>query len=325
MQRSELDVTLRMSGLSGMYSFCAAVLLSLCTGIVIDTLNDKLSLRLDASNREASEDTLAGAGGDGRVGWQGGMDRALLSPGGGVREGSVQERHAGRSEERRALVPLSATSALHVGLVLLQLCVAASALFVPLFRRNVPGSLPAFLRAHSIDFDATFSVVDVWILSSKGGGLDYLMVATFGIFLVLGPLIRPVSLLVLMLLPMTRRSQASLHALSKYVSVFYAYEVLLVAVPLISTAIGPLSKDLINGDTPVIGDAVCTPLSAKFNRPGDHRCLEIAVTAASGYWVVVAAVGLYLLSGVEGSPTHKYVHFLIYPQDIPPPSCRSRR
>ena len=46
----------------------------------------------------------------------------------------------------------------------------------------------------------------------------------------------------------------------------------------------------------------------------DVNCLE-------GYCVTLAAVGLFLLSGFDGSPTHRYIHRRLYPDDTPPPNC----
>ena len=42
--------------------------------------------------------------------------------------------------------------------------------------------------------------------------------------------------------------------------------------------------------------------------------------AGPGYFVAVAAVILYLVSGVDGSPTHKYIHNILHPYDTPPPN-----
>ena len=40
----------------------------------------------------------------------------------------------------------------------------------------------------------------------------------------------------------------------------------------------------------------------------------------SALLTVVAAYVAYLLSGVDGSPTHKYLHRSLYPDDATPPT-----
>ena len=44
------------------------------------------------------------------------------------------------------------------------------------------------------------------------------------------------------------------------------------------------------------------------------------VDPAHGYWLTVAAFAMYLVSGYDGSPTHKFMHRWIQPEDrfVPP-------
>lgn len=63
--------------------------------------------------------------------------------------------------------------------------------------------------------------------SLGAGGLDYFMAGTCFVFLVIGPILRPLTQLWLMWVPMSIEAQKVLHQLSRHISIFYAFEVLL--------------------------------------------------------------------------------------------------
>ena len=60
--------------------------------------------------------------------------------------------------------------------------------------------------------------------------MNYLMAGTFWVFVIVGPVSRSLSQLALLVLPLSRPRLRRLHQLSRHVSAYYAYEVLLVAV-----------------------------------------------------------------------------------------------
>eukprot|EP00966_Prymnesium_polylepis_P205286 4757092-Prymnesium_polylepis.1 len=63
----------------------------------------------------------------------------------------------------------------------------------------------------------------------------------------------------------------------------------------------------------------CEYLEIHYNTPAN--CLQIGVNPDVGYWFTMAAYALYLISGVDGSPTHKYLNRSLYPDDRTPPNC----
>ena len=123
-------------------------------------------------------------------------------------------------------------------------------------------------------------------------------------------------------------------------------QVMLVAVPLIGTTIEPMTATLFTPyNTPI-----CKDITTAFpNPPGTDPpdlCFTISVVPSTGYFSVghrdpqtplgrsaarasltcsrlcqqvAAAVVVFLLSGFDGSPTHKYLHRLLHPGDEPPP------
>ena len=100
---------------------------------------------------------------------------------------------------------------------------------------------------------------------------------------------------------------------------------MLLAVPLIHNAMGPMTANILS----VKNFPLCKSLNHIYpNPPGEPSdlCFEIDVVAMEGYWLTVLAVAVFLLSGFDGSPTHKYIHRLLEPEDRPPPlACKLRR
>lgn len=81
---------------------------------------------------------------------------------------------------------------------------------------------------------------------STAGGLDILMAATFIIFIIAGPILRTLSLLALLLLPMPLERQRSVYLFSRRLVSYTAVECMLIATPLIGMAFGPMSEALLN-------------------------------------------------------------------------------
>jgi len=141
------------------------------------------------------------------------------------------------------------------------------------------------------------------------------MAGTCFVFLVVGPILRPLTQLWLMWVPMSLEAQKGLHRASRHISIFYAFEVMLLAVPLLNLAFGPMTNQFLSpGIFPP-----CEYLEIHYNTPAN--CLQIGVNPDVGYWFTMAAYALYLISGVDGSPTHKYLNRSLYPDDRTPPNC----
>ena len=140
-----------------------------------------------------------------------------------------------------------------------------------------------------------------WLLG-EGGGWDLLLSFTFWIFVVIGPISRPLTLLALLQLPMTLRTAQALHVVSRYLSWYYALEVMLLAVPLIAGGMGPVSETMV---TEYIFPP-CKEINAYY---GTDRCfaIDLAVTWTSGYTLCIVAAVLFYVSGVDGSFTHRYI------------------
>ena len=209
---------------------------------------------------------------------------------------------------------------MHVSLVLLQLVAVIGSFTLPAFERVVSGAMSDLLLEAGIDFTAHISLWSLPYMTARGGGLDYFIAATFTLFIIVMPLVRSLSLLALLLVPMRVETARWLHVNSRRVVGMTALDVMLIATPLIGIAFGPMSEVLLNDQSvhfcKLIEDIYST----------GHRCLRIDVIPEVGYWFNVAAVALYLLSGFDGSPTSKFIHRRLYPHDQhPPPSLQECR
>ena len=103
-----------------------------------------------------------------------------------------------------------------------------AAVRLPLITRRLEGNLPAALDAIGFDYTASYSMWDLGVLASGTGGWDLLMASTYRTFILVCPLFRPASLLLLLLAPLPLSTARTLFVASKYLSFFYALEVMLV-------------------------------------------------------------------------------------------------
>jgi len=215
--------------------------------------------------------------------------------------------------------------AMHVVLCLALLACLLSMQFSPNFDRKVTGGLPMALQAAGIDFDGALNMWAIPRLTAQEGGLDYLMAGCFVVFVLIGPLLRVVSLLLLLLLPMRLETQRLVYIWSRRLVAYTAVEVMLIATPLMGQVFGPISEKLLNAQILPI----CAPLSDIHpSGPGQDQphhynaCMRIDIYPMEGYWFNVASVVLLCVAGFDGSFTAKYLHRRLWPHDPhPPPSC----
>ena len=86
---------------------------------------------------------------------------------------------------------------------------------------------------------------------------------------------------------------------------------------------GPMSQSLVNRNNLPLCDTAALYPHVKKNAVGGPLCFSIEVNVDVGYWLAAAAVFVYLL-GLDGSPTHKFVHREIEPDDRAPPEWGAR-
>ena len=329
---SDLAFAVSMRGLTSMYLFCCAVVLSLSLGVAIEFLDDR--------QRAAAAAAAAASDGAAPLGFAPSVQAGLSDSGRGARflSATAEAEFGGGEAAAPEWRPSAAAAAggasggggvrglwrrheraAHTALVLLQLTLTVAAMCSPLFMRHVDGTLTAALKDRGFDFDGQVSMIQMGVLAGAAGGWDYLMATTYWSFCIVCPVVRPLSLLLLLHAPLGKW-RPLLHRLSRYLSYFYAIEVMLLAVPLMHDSFGPMSQSLVNrNNLPLCDTLAALYPHVKKNAVGDPLCFSIEVNVDVGYWLAAAAVFVYLLSGFDGSPTHKFVHREIEPDDRAPP------
>lgn len=357
---SQIHINLKVEGLAAMYAFCAAVIISLSTGVWVETLDDKLRDEAVGPKATAATPTLSAFGsgavvnggpgslgsallpssadtahasgrgmvGNGRVG----VARSLTSDACGDacgdshsalarRSARWNELHRGRLSTARGRCIERLLRAMHVLMVLVQLVTIIGAFTLPAFERRVTGGVACLLEEMGIDFTTRVSLISIPALVARGGGLDMMMAGTFALFILIAPVLRSLSLLALLVLPMRRSTARWVHINSRRIVAYTALDVMLIATPLIGVAFGPVSEALLNPQTLPL----CGTLDLIYRGPPNNvkTCMRIDVLPDTGYWFNVAAIVMMLLSGFDGSPTSKFIHRRLYPFDAdPPPSLK---
>jgi len=242
--------------------------------------------------------------------------------GGGINGGAsstrvqLQRRPAGGAG--RGGRSAARTHAIHVVMVVLQLLATIGTISAPMFERVVEGSMAMALAQRGIDFTAYISMIECARLAARGGGFNLLMAGCFWLFNCVSPVLRALTLLALLTLPLTLQRARALFKLSRVLIAFYALDVMLVCTPLINMSFGPMSQVLLDAQT----FPLCASLNAEYHT---EFCFRIDVNPKTGYWFNVVTIALMAYSGFDGSATHKYIHRKLYPTDLNPPptfGCR---
>ena len=322
---SNVDVHLAFRTRIGTYLFCVAVVLSLSISVLVDSLEDKLQ------DAEGEKQLLTQTSGMHLQQPQqpqqssSTINTALLdtfststsSPHHHSQQQPPQQPSTGRRRRRQSRM----MRLVHIVAVAAQMLLTYCAVTLPLFRRVVTGGIPAALRSRGFDFDGGYTVLDLARLAASPGGWDYLLSATFWLFIVICPMLRGMSQMLLLIAPLPMHAAKALHRASRACSYYYAHEVMVVGVPLLHITIGPLTSTIF---TPRVTPQ-CAPLMRLYNEPA---CFDVDVIPGVGYGFMCASVVVYLLTGFDGSFTHKWVHKGLFPEDRPPPNpprcCRKR-
>lgn len=147
----------------------------------------------------------------------------------------------------------------------------------------------------------------------ESGVGDAFMGGTLLVFLVGGPLLRSASQLVLLVAGLPPRAAARLHSLSRHASAFYALDVMVFAVPLLQLTMANMAGGMLSPAT----FSACARTNALH---GGGPCLSVETLPAAGYYWMVLSVALFLASGFDGSPTHRFLHAQHRPDDADAPS-----
>lgn len=322
---SSITATVRLNGMTCMYVFCFAVVLSLLMGMAVDVEDEKVREEEDkaAKDEPSAEDDEAA-----RTAKQAAEDAAATERLGGM--------HVECLGANLGMLSSSA-SFVHLGMLLLTVAMEICASVTTVVSRKCVGSIPIYLNeAFHLDFDEDYSMHSIATILGSFGGWNYLKSVVMWLFIIVGPLCRTVSEILVLACPMPIRWRRGMHKVStqgpsgasrgpphctprrpspaspaslglrllalshriarqvsRVISVFFALEVAILALPILAVTLAGVSSEIITTDSV----PVCRPLNAKYNT---DTCFEIKGQIAYGYGFIIAAVVMYAITGFDG-------------------------
>lgn len=289
-------VRLRVEGMSGIYYFCVAVVLSILLSLLVDVVDVRVQrreriaaaqenmfryMRLSSgmSRDEADEEQPNGAVGRGNGDAGGSHNRQSHTASAFPQSMAADDSYY---EMLRPSGSLS-TDSFHVRFSLYILSAITSLLvfwgsFANILERKVTGAIPQLMHdILGIAWDRPFSLQSLVAVTGAAGGWDWLLMATFALFVLIGPLLRAILCLMALVLPWDGQSSSrlQLHTAIDFIGAFCAWEVVALACYLVSLLM-PMATSTI----------IMKQECAKVDESGS--CLEVSFDLLQNrFWLVL--------------------------------------
>eukprot|EP00529_Nitzschia_sp_RCC80_P009742 CAMPEP_0113443098 /NCGR_PEP_ID=MMETSP0014_2-20120614/1958_1 /TAXON_ID=2857 /ORGANISM="Nitzschia sp." /LENGTH=767 /DNA_ID=CAMNT_0000334033 /DNA_START=33 /DNA_END=2336 /DNA_ORIENTATION=- /assembly_acc=CAM_ASM_000159 len=309
--------TLRVVGMNGIYAFCAAVILSILLSLVVDIFDVQAKARLkrQQSAERSRYSTLAAAASGATVSYthfdnmnehnndidDNNLDEPLLMPSNRSRTGSLEielpggdEGEDGNQSESNSPAPrLFSTQFVMVTVITMIVIVFAVDAFS--MERLVSGAGPQLLHeVLGMDWEKMYSLRSLMWTTGASGGWDYMLMGTFGLFCVLGPILRAVLLVATVILDQCRVSsgvQFLSHAVN-FIGSFCAWEVFAIAIIMVQMLMPSITSTIIK-------NAACATVSE------DGSCLQVEFNVVPFTFLTVIFGGIFLV--MVSTITTRYV------------------
>mmetsp|Transcript_1214 Transcript_1214/g.2541 ORF Transcript_1214/g.2541 Transcript_1214/m.2541 type:complete len:748 (-) Transcript_1214:68-2311(-) len=298
------EVELSVAGMRGIYPFCAAAIFSLLLGVLVDVLDHKARRRQascqasSALSRRPLWSSLAQDDDDFDEDYALGPDAedaAWLTPSNRAR--SSGNRRCVLLQQRGVPADTwcqSVTSWIGYGALVVASLFSAFLVYlgctVPTMEREVIGAGPKVLEdVLGIAWERPYSLQSLVAVSGAEGGTDYLLMGTFAIFVLVGPILRSALCVINLLLPMTASCHEFFATLINVSGAFCAWEVFAIAVYMVDDLIPSVTNTIIH-------KPICDELS-----PDTNSCLMIEFNILQSFagLLVVGGILLVLVSIVS--------------------------
>ena len=285
-------VDLRVAGMRGIYPFCAAAILSLLLGVVVDLLDHRSRRRVAHSSAAARANRARD------------QNFGLVA----AEEDYALDDHAYAallpSASRNDPTPRRCSSLLHrvlppggpdtwgqsltawfgylvlIGASLLAAFLVYWGCTVPTMERKVIGAIPEVAQnVMGISWERPYSLQSLVQVSGAEGGLDYMLMGTFALFVLVGPIVRSILCVANLILPWTKGCHELLLTAINIVGAFSAWEVFAIATYMVDDLIPTVTNTIIQ-------QQICNQLS-----PETNSCLMIEFN------ILDAFVGLLVVGG----------------------------
>ena len=292
-------VDLRVAGMKGIYPFCAAAILSLLVGVMVDILDHRSRRRVahsTASANRSSRDRNSRLAAEEYYGLEDHTYAAL--PPSASRNDPASKRCG--LLLHRVLPPggpetwCQSFTAWFGYLVLIGASFLAAFLVyggctLPTMERKVIGAIPEVAQnVMGISWERPYSLQSLVQVSGAEGGLDYMLMGTFALFVLVGPIVRSILCVANLILPWTKGCHELLLTSMNIVGAFSAWEVFAIATYMVDDLIPTVTNTIIQKQ-------ICNQLS-----PETNSCLMIEFNILDEFvgLVVVGGTLLVLLSMV---------------------------
>jgi len=262
------SLQLRIAGLSGIYIFCIAVVISLLLSFVIDTFNHRAKARNARRRRgRAPRGTLGVTGSPGTVCLENSESGLSLS---NLQEAPMFSTHGSSTSlltlkdepgpvlltrrvsrrvwSRRSYFYLCALAFLALGFVLWGILTNS-------MERRVLGSLPELANILlGVEWARGYSLWDLTGVVGASGGFDLILMGTFALFCVVGPILRAIVCIIYLIFPASKQQHKRSMVIIDLLGSFCAWEVFLVALFLVDMEMPPITSTIVtDSDTPICG------------------------------------------------------------------------
>uniref|UniRef100_A0A7S3KVC1 Paraquat-inducible protein A n=1 Tax=Amphora coffeiformis TaxID=265554 RepID=A0A7S3KVC1_9STRA len=285
-------VYLRVHGMHGIYVFCSAVILSIAVSLVVDVFDVRAQRAQARIAREVVDDDLALAvehddeyDGDSyeehHTQFEFHYRQRLHSAGEVAYDGLLRQTEELQQSRWRKF-------AVWGGCGVTSILVLFGVLSMSIERR-VHGAVPNTLESVlGIEWDQKYSLLTLVQVTGAAGGYDYLLMGTFGLFMVVGPLLRALLCLLASICPCadTSCTRRILLASLEFVGAFCAWEVLVAAVGMVDLLMPSITST-------VIMNPNCAAIST------DGSCLSVEFDLLDSFtFVLLGGVALVTLANL---------------------------
>ena len=300
-------VYLRVHGMSGIYVFCTAVIMSIVISLVVDVFDVRAQMARHASASSSADHDLALAVEEEEENDDDDDDDVVVDNSNNAEDNdgdSYEEFHTQFHYRQRLH---SAGEVAYDGLlrqteelqqarwrkyVVWGGCAVTSILVVCgvlalSIERRVHGAIPNTLETVlGIEWDHKYSLLSLVQVTGAAGGYDYLLMGTFGLFIVIGPLLRVFLCILASTCPCDDSSSARRMLLAgiEFVGAFCAWEVLVAAVGMVDLLMPSITST-------VILNPSCAAIST------DGSCLSVEFDLLDSFtFVLLGGLGLVVLA-----------------------------
>jgi len=272
--------TLRVVGMRGIYAFCGAVIVSILLSLMVDIFDHRAKqesrrhLERERALRPQRSDTGSAQPEDS-------MRRPLLDDDpDDIGEAEPLEVDLGGETDysastRRPNATLFTNKFLFT--ILASILVVLAAVDWDTMERKVFGAGPDLLHEIlGVNWQRTYSLRELMWTTGAHGGWDNMLMGTFGLFCVLGPVIRGVLLLLVALLDRCRLPVEPVAHLINFLGAFCAWEVFAIAIIMVQMLMPSITNTIVK-------NKVCEKISE------DGSCLQVEFRILPmTFWTVVA-------------------------------------